>query len=125
MLSEGLVLGISGWRKFNDYDLFRQELVKAVNEFDAGEITAIVSGGARGADALAERFAREHKIPIHIFKPDWKQLGKSAGPLRNADIVAKCTHLLAFPNLEEGKGTQDAIKKARAKGKPVYECPVK
>ena len=123
-MAEGLVLGVSGWRGFSDYDRFCEELKKAVTLFDTGDITAIVSGGARGADALAERYAKEHDIPIFIFKPDWKTLGKRAGPLRNADIVNKCTHLLAFPNLEEGRGTQDAVRKARDKGKPVYECPV-
>ena len=123
-MSEGLVLGISGWRGFTDYDKFCEVVETAVKTFEHGGITAIVSGGARGADALAERYAREKDLPLYVFKPDWKTLGKRAGPLRNADIIAKCTHLVAFPNMEEGKGTQDAIRKARKRGIPVYECPV-
>jgi hypothetical protein len=78
----------------------------------------VVFGGAKGADTLAEVWARKHKIPLKIFKPDWKAKGKAAGVLRNTDIVNECTHMIAFP-AADGKGTQDSIKKAQAKNIPV------
>ncbi|MBX9636012.1 MAG: DUF2493 domain-containing protein [Nitrosomonas sp.] len=78
----------------------------------------VVSGGAKGADTLAHAWARKHNVSIKIFKPDWKTKGKAAGVLRNTDIVNECTHMIAFPS-KDGKGTQDSIKKAQAKGIPI------
>ena len=77
-----------------------------------------MSGGAKGADTLAENWAEEYGIPITIFRPDWKAYGKAAGPIRNTDIVNECTHMIAFPSVK-GKGTQDSIKKAKENGKLV------
>lgn len=79
----------------------------------------VVSGGARGADTLAENWARKHKIPLKIYKPDWQKKGKAAGILRNTDIVNECTHMVAFPS-DTGRGTQDSIRKATAQGKHVF-----
>lgn len=77
----------------------------------------IVSGGAVGVDALAEKYAKKHNIPFKAFLPDWKGKGKSAGVQRNLDIVKACTHMIAFPDSEGGKGTRDSIKKAKKLGK--------
>lgn len=55
-------------------------------------------------------------MEIEELLPDWKgPLGKRAGLARNSDIVAKSTHLLAFPS-KTGSGTQDTIRKAEQKG---------
>ena len=72
-----------------------------------GKPGVIISGGARGADAMAERWAKEHGIPLTVFKADWK-LGTNAGPRRNRDIMKLATHVLAFPS-NEGRGTQHAL----------------
>lgn len=71
----------------------------------------IISGGAPGADTLAEKWAAEHKIKTKIFPADWAKYGKSAGPKRNTEIVNAATHLLAFL-AEDSVGTRDSIKKA-------------
>ena len=111
-------LAIVGSRNFVDQAL----LDKTVDEYleKQGVLPdLVVSGGARGADTLAENWARKHKIPLIIFKPDWKTKGKAAGILRNTDIVNECTHMVAFPS-DGGKGTQDSIRKAVAQGKIVF-----
>ena len=59
-------VAVVGSRGFNDYLLLKETLL---NHF----ITRIVSGGAKGADKLAEKFAEEHGIPLDIHKPDWKR----------------------------------------------------
>lgn len=71
----------------------------------------VITGGAKGADALGEAWARQHQIPLLILKPEYDKFGKRAPLLRNTDIVKGCTHLLAFPH-SSGSGTQDAIRKA-------------
>jgi len=89
-----------------------------VGEFYEGrDISEIVSGGARGTDALAERYALEKKIPIKVFPSDWKKHGKSAGPLRNREIVVYSDTILAFWD-GESTGTKSTIAIAKEMGVP-------
>ena len=55
---------IAGSRTFNDYDLLK------TNVTNIDTITEIVSGTAKGADLLGERFAVENNIPIKKFSPN-------------------------------------------------------
>lgn len=105
-------IGVIGSRSFNDFELMRKELDKIPN------ITLIVSGGASGADILAERYAKNRRIPTKIFYPDWKKFGKRAGYLRNSDIVRNSERIIAFWN-GVSSGTRDSIKKATELGIPV------
>ena len=53
----------------------------------ASQVTEVVSGGARGVDRLGERYARQRGLPCKLFPAQWAQYGKSAGPLRNAEMA--------------------------------------
>ncbi len=110
------VLAIVGYRKFTDWKIFKDTLKEYVVRY--GMPSRVVSGGALGADAMAEKWAKRHGIPLMILKPDWKKYGKAAGILRNTDIVDACTHVVAFPS-PKGKGTQDFIRKAIAGRKAI------
>jgi hypothetical protein len=46
----------------------------------------IVSGGAKGADTLAERYADSHGYEKHIIPADWNRYGRSAGYRRNEEM---------------------------------------
>ena len=100
--------GVIGSRTFTDYDLIKKELDKYV-------ISKIVSGGAKGADSLAEKYAHENNIPVEIFKPDWS-LGRHAGFLRNKTIVEHSDTLIAFWD-GVSKGTLSSIKYGEQYGK--------
>ena len=104
------VIAIVGSRDFKDYDVLKTE----ISQFD---IDKIVTGGAKGADLLAEHYARERNIPVEVFKPDWK-LGRHAGILRNKVIVDRSDAVVAFWN-GESYGTLSTIKHAKKTGKPV------
>ena len=80
--------------------------------------TIIVSGGAEGVDRQAVGWARVLQMETLVFKPDWDKYGKSAGILRNTQIVDACDRLVAFWD-GESKGTKDSIDKARKAGKQV------
>ena len=82
--------------------------------YDISRITLIVSGGACGADTLAERFASERKLPKRIHYAQWAKHGARAGPIRNRLIVDDCDELVAFWD-GRSRGTRSAIKMARAK----------
>jgi hypothetical protein len=49
----------------------------------------IISGGATGADALAERYALEHNLPLTVIRPDYKTYDRQAPLIRNSQIVAE------------------------------------
>ena len=104
-------VAVIGSRSFNDYELLRQTLSKL-------EITLVVSGGAKGADSLGEKYANANNIPTKIFLPDWDKYGKSAGMLRNSDIINEAEIVVAFWD-GESKGCKDAIAKANKLNKKV------
>ena len=102
-------LAVVGSRTFNDYDLLKSKLDEIHKR---KPITVIVSGGAKGADSLAERWARENRIELLIFLPDWDKYGKKAGYLRNEDIVKNSDAVVAAWN-GESKGTEHSINLAK------------
>ena len=90
-----MIIGVVGSRGFRDYKLLEREL-DVLQSKKRCKITEIVSGGADGADTLAELYALRHFIPLTIYYPDWDQYGRSAGPRRNRDIVQYSDEILAF-----------------------------
>ena len=46
----------------------------------------IVSGGASGTDAMAERYAHDHGYSLQIFPAEWSRYGKRAGYVRNREM---------------------------------------
>lgn len=81
----------------------------------------IISGGAKGADAMGEKWARANAIPLKIFPAEWDKHGKSAGYKRNvqmAEYVGKDGRLLAFWD-GESKGTKHMIDIAKKHGLEV------
>lgn len=117
---------VAGCRDFADYEYVCRHL--------AGEVycdeVVIVSGGCDdakngvltftrkdgskvfGADGLGERFANEYQCEVKIFPADWKKFGRSAGPIRNSEMVKYADKLMVFWD-GKSKGTGDIITKAR------------
>lgn len=85
-------------------------------------ITHIVHGGARGADTLADQYARKAGLPVAEYRAKWHTYGKAAGALRNAEMLAdgRPHIVIAFPG---GTGTADMVRRAKRAGVPVVEVP--
>ena len=77
---------IAGSRSFNDYSYFENWLAVYLKQFKDKQIK-IISGGATGADKFAERYAKEHNIPLRLFYAKWEKYGKGAGYIRNSDML--------------------------------------
>lgn len=108
-------VGVCGGRDFSD-----QGLLNAIMQLHVAPKDVVVHGNARGADALADRWAIEHHNHVVRVPALWTSHGKSAGPRRNAVLAALPLRLLiVFPG---GVGTADMVKQARAKGIPVIEA---
>lgn len=82
------------------------------------DIEEIVSGGAAGADRLAEEIAEIYGLRIRVFKANWKKYGKAAGMIRNGDIIDNCDCALVFWN-GESKGTLNSINRL-AKARKMF-----
>ena len=80
--------------------------------------TEVVSGGARGVDTYAARYAAENNIPLKVFKPDYKVHLQGAPIRRNELIVQYADKVLAFWD-GKSRGTKYVIDYARKHGKPV------
>ena len=109
---------IAGSRSFNDYELLREQCLSILQEKMRTHRVVIVSGHARGADSLGERFAKEFSLPFELHPAKWRLLGKAAGMVRNAEM-AKCSDaLIAFWD-GESSGTRHMISFARKRGLEV------
>lgn len=106
---------IAGGRDFADYDV----LVEVVDQIltKISEPIIIISGKAKGADSLGERYAREHDIEVLLFPADWKRHGKGAGPIRNAQMAEAADMLIAFWD-GSSKGTKNMIGQMQKQKKP-------
>jgi len=109
---------IAGSRSITDYSL----LLSAMETLQL-DVTEVVSGTAKGVDQLGERWAQEKEIPIKRFPADWKNLGKRAGYVRNAEMAKYGEVLVALWD-SKSKGTQHMIDLARKADLKVHVVEV-
>lgn len=135
-----LFLIIAGCRDFTDYRKVRERCGWVMEDVFGHEWqefahrhTHVLSGCAKGADALGIQWANEHGIPIMRFPADWDTYGKAAGPIRNKEMVMTAKKgsqqratiaqenefakaiLIAFWD-GKSKGTRNIIETARKEG---------
>ena len=103
-------VGVVGSRTFTDYN-FLEKTLKSYLPF------ILISGGAKGADTLAEQFAARHSIGFKVYRPDYVSFGKSATYVRNKKIVDESDLIIAFWD-GKSKGTKMTIEIARRESKP-------
>lgn len=106
---------VAGGRDFKDYAMLR-----ACLEFTLEPDDEIVSGTAKGADTLGERYAKEYDVPLHKFPAEWDKYGRAAGPIRNKQMAVYSEKLVAFLALEGSKGTKNMIETALRMGLEVH-----
>lgn len=110
-------IGIVGSRTFADIGFVERVVRRLLERF--GDVV-VVTGGARGADQLAEAVARKLcASPPEIHYPKWATHGRTAGLVRNQQIVNASDEVVA---LWDGysRGTIDTVRRAIAANKPVW-----
>jgi hypothetical protein len=82
--------------------------------------TLVIVGNPQGAEALALYWAFDKPVPVVVMYAAWEALGRSAGPIRNQNMIdlLKPDLVLAFPG---GEGTADCVARARKAGIEVRE----
>ena len=72
----------------------------------------VITGGCRGVDKIAHDFAGRVFCNTEVMEADWDKHGRSAGPIRNAEMVKDADMLIAFWD-GKSRGTKSAIDEAR------------
>lgn len=99
---------IAGSRGFSNYKLLREQCNKFLREKRKTNNIIIVSGHARGADTLGEKYAQDEGFALEIYPAQWKKLGKQAGYRRNEQMAEVADALIAFWD-GSSKGTKHMI----------------
>lgn len=108
---------VCGGRDYSDRERMFAVLDKLHGE--AG-IDVIIHGAYRGADTLADDWARARGVLPLPFPADWENHGSFAGPMRNTRMIQEGEPdiCIAFPG---HGGTADCTKKARRAGIEVIQ----
>lgn len=108
---------IAGSRNFTDYSLAKEKIDYL--RFAGLRIDEVVSGQARGADQVGERYAHVHGLPVKTFKAHWDHYGRRAGHVRNRAMADYAGALIAFWD-GTSPGTKNMIELATERGLEVH-----
>ena len=107
---------VAGGRNFDSYTLLETALNFYLARLQRNHIKiAILSGAARGADTLAEKYALTNGHSLERYPANWDRDGKSAGYKRNTLMSDKADALVAFWDTKS-KGTKHMFDTAKQKG---------
>lgn len=111
---------VAGGRDFQNYDLLKVKCDFFIHSLASlrgvsPENFIIVSGKAKGADSLGERYAKEFGYTVEEYPANWEKFGKSAGYRRNAEMAEVADALIAFWD-GQSRGTAHMISLAKSKG---------
>ena len=99
---------VAGGRDFADYERLHEVCNRLTGVGDV-----IMSGGARGADALGEKYALSQPeiVNLETYPADWDKYKKAAGYIRNHQMSLEADGLIAF---WDGKspGTKNMVEEA-------------
>lgn len=117
----GVRLLVTGGRDYAD----REHVWSALDRVHARRpVALLIHGGATGADALADEWARARGVDVLVFPARWREyfngpVDRGAGPRRNADMVrnGRPDGAVAFPG---GAGTADCVRRCEAAGVRVW-----
>ncbi len=106
-------IAVVGSREFKQMGLVEETLYAKINYLDA----EIITGGAKGVDEFAMKFAERIKRPCEIIRPI-NPANKLDYLFRNVEIITKADKIIAFWD-GQSKGTKFVIDYAKARGKDI------
>lgn len=84
-----------------------------------GKITEVVCGCAIGIDRLGQQWAISNNIPVKEMPADWNKYGRSAGPLRNAQMANYADAAIIIWD-GNSPGSRNMIKEIKKVEKPYF-----
>lgn len=100
---------VAGSRSVTNFDL---------SPFILPDVDTIISGGAKGVDALAEQYADLHHLSKYIIRPRYDLYGRAAPLKRNEQMVDIADAILVVWD-GSSNGTKHTIKYAKKTNKPT------
>ncbi len=109
---------IAGSRNYNNYNEAKAYIDFCISNIRNEYNIIVISGGAKGADTLGERYANENGFTIERYLPDWRQHGKKAGPIRNREMAEVADYVICFWD-GRSRGTKSMIEYSKQLNKPL------
>ena len=121
-------LAIVGSRSITDWEWFHEELnghLVNTPSFFKGAVPyklSVLSGGAKGIDTMAKKWAEIHEVDFYLFEPyhlvDKVDFSPKYFFARNRQIARNCDEMVVFWD-GESKGTLHILEYAKKIGKKV------
>ena len=108
---------IAGSREFNNYNFLKNKIDKILSSKKQEFNIIIISGTAKGADSLGEKYAKENNYQIERFPADWNKFGRSAGYKRNKQMAENSDAAIVFWD-GKSKGSKHMIEICQEQKKP-------
>ena len=107
---------IAGSRSLSNYELVARECDRFIGEYFSDCDIEVVSGSCgHGADAIGEKYAADRGYPVVKFPADWNRHGRTAGPIRNAQMADYANAAIVFWD-GKSRGSMNMISLAQKKG---------
>ena len=96
---------------------------RGITEFDlspyvSDDVDTVITGGARGIDELAEKYADERRLSKIVLRPRYALFGRAAPLIRNKEMLELSDAVLIVWD-GKSRGTEYTMKLAKASGKPL------
>lgn len=78
------------------------------------DVTEIVSGGARGIDTCARKYANASGLKLTEFLPEYEKYGRRAPLIRNLQIIDYVDEIIAFWD-GKSRGTKYVIDNCKSR----------
>lgn len=102
---------VAGSRHFTNYSMLTSHLDQILGQKVKTHKIVIISGCAKGADTMGERYAHDKGFAVEKFPAQWDKFGKSAGQKRNRQMADVADAVVAFW-ADGSRGTADMIRVA-------------
>ena len=109
---------IAGCRDYSNYEEAKKYIDLCLSNILKENNIVIVSGGARGADALGERYAEENGLEIERYPANWDIYGRGAGLRRNQKMAEISDYVICFWD-GKSRGTKRMIECAKSVENPL------
>ncbi len=87
---------IAGCRDYNNYEEAKEYIDHCLSNIRKEHTIVIISGGASGADAIGEKYAKENGFEVERYPADWSKYGRGAGPKRNKQMAEVGDFVICF-----------------------------
>lgn len=116
---EEFKLIVAGGRDFDNTELLVDTLNELAHTVFSDKGVSIVTGMARGADAMGSWFASRYNVKQYQFPADWEKYGKQAGFLRNMEMGNFADGVVAFWD-GQSRGTKHMVEYMKKQNKYVH-----